>query len=382
MPGSILNLNPFKSCLPGRSDLADRSDASVPAQAGGAADRGVPCTGVLRLLSGRRSTAAPQTADTVAEQARSPGRNDSGPLAAGRTALRFLRPPPEQDARLAYDQVPPEVKGSMVMFRHTGDLSRLPATVNRKGLGSLRLSGSERIMSETQVQQIKDAMGPRPLVVADLRLESHAVAAGYPLTWRGPASWVNVGLRHEEAVQREARWVEQLNGRVSLTLEHSEHVKGRDPDPRYVQLTQVKVRTEQEIVEAGGAQYRRLSVIDHLRPDRDNVDRFIDLVRSLPADAALHVHCNGGMGRTTTFMAMYDMLRNARDVEVGDILERQSMLGYDYPLTDFSRSNHPQRLPYKQDRLAFLREFHTYARENPDGLPLKWSQWRSGVTGP
>jgi hypothetical protein len=373
---SILNARPFMSRPAGEGDHGDAARASAPVAAAGSSASGAVAPGGLPP---RRSPATLRPGIDPTNPQRLT-RNDSGPLADGRTPLRFLQPPRERFPVLVYDQHPPQDEGHMTMFRHTGDLSRLPATVNTRGLAGLRLSGSERIMSEAQVLRIREAAGAGPLTVVDLRVESHAVAAGYPVTWRGRDSWVNVGLRLDEAVQQEARLVEEMNGRVALTLEHAEYVKGRTADPQRVHLGLVKLRTEQEVVEAAGARYHRLGVVDHLRPGREAVDGFVELARSLPPDAALHVHCNGGMGRTTTFMVLYDMLRNARDVNLEDILQRQSILGYDYPLTDFSQTNHPDRIPYKEDRLAFLREFHVYARENPDGWPLRWSQWRSGVT--
>lgn len=41
----------------------------------------------------------------------------------------------------------------------------------------------------------------------------------------------------------------------------------------------------------------------------ENIDEFIKLYKSLPKDAWLHFHCEAGKGRTTTFLAMYDMMK-------------------------------------------------------------------------
>ena len=40
----------------------------------------------------------------------------------------------------------------------------------------------------------------------------------------------------------------------------------------------------------------------------------------------LHFHCLAGYGRTATFMAIYDMMKNP-DVGLSDIVYRQSMTG-------------------------------------------------------
>jgi hypothetical protein len=58
--------------------------------------------------------------------------------------------------------------------------------------------------------------------------------------------------------------------------------------------------------------YVRIPVIDHCWPSEDAANRFIELCRKIgPADW-VHFHCHGGDGRTTTFLAMYDMVCWAR----------------------------------------------------------------------
>ncbi|AVS75192.1 phosphatase [Paracidovorax cattleyae] len=301
--------------------------------------------------------------------------NHSGPIGRGRTALQLRQPAAETDLHLTYDTEPPHPAGTMAFFRHSNQASTLPPGIDTRGLESLQLSGSERITSVEQVCAIRQACGDAPLVVVvDLRQESHGVADGHSLTWRGPMDWGNVGL--DTATAREAEQLEELRRQGSAVATHADHVKGKTDDPALRRLDTTLARSEQEIVEAAGAGYRRIAVTDHLRPSRWEVDQFIALVRGLPEGAGLHVHCNGGRGRTTTFMALYDMLRNAREVDADAIMARQSKLGMDYNLADTGAVRESKQA-FHADRLAFLHEFHAYARENPGGLPRTWSQWRS-----
>jgi hypothetical protein len=97
-------------------------------------------------------------------------------------------------------------------------------------------------------------------------------------------------------------------------------------------------------------------------------------VRALPENAWAHFHCEAGLGRTTTFMVLYDMLRNATRVSLEDIVCRQKLLGYNYDVL------HPAgpgnwKAPYIEDRIAFVRAFYGYARANPNGGPQLWSEW-------
>jgi Inositol hexakisphosphate len=112
----------------------------------------------------------------------------------------------------------------------------------------------------------------------------------------------------------------------------------------------------------------RLTVTDHARPLDEEVDRFILAVRALPQNAWAHFHCEAGRGRTTTFMVLYDMLRNAARASLEDIVRRQKLLGYDY---DVLRPAEPGnwKAPYTDDRAAFVRAFYNYARANPEGQP-------------
>jgi len=137
--------------------------------------------------------------------------------------------------------------------------------------------------------------------------------------------------------------------------------------------------TERDIVEPNRAAYVRLTVTDHARPLDDEVDRFVLAVRTIPENGWAHFHCEAGRGRTTTFMVLYDMLRNATRISLEDIAGRQQLLGYDY---DVLRPAGPGnwKAPYTDDRIAFIRAFYDYARANPVGRPRLWSEWlKSGI---
>ncbi|TMM11177.1 MAG: protein tyrosine phosphatase, partial [Actinobacteria bacterium] len=130
------------------------------------------------------------------------------------------------------------------------------------------------------------------------------------------------------------------------------------------------VQTEQEVADAAGFGYFHLTVPDHYRPQNEQVDRFVAFVRDLPPNTWLHFHCRAGVGRTTTFMAMYDMLRDAKTLSMNDILRRQVAVGgKDLLGGDVSGNDN------KTERVQFLRQFYDYAQTNLDGFQTPFTAW-------
>ncbi len=214
-------------------------------------------------------------------------------------------------------------------------------TLARTGLKDLRASGSGEFTPEGLKLLLARTRGP--VTVFDLRQETHIFVNELPVSWYATNDWVNVGRSQSAIEADEASRVECAS-------------------------------TEHDIVGAGGASYVRLTITDHARPLNEEVDRFILAVRALPENAWAHFHCEAGLGRTTTFMVLYDMLRNANRVSLEDIVTRQKILGNNY---DVLQPAEPAnwKAPHMADRAAFVRAFYDYARANPNGQPQLWSEW-------
>jgi protein-tyrosine phosphatase len=273
---------------------------------------------------------------------------------------------------LVYDE-PPE---NATKWRLRSTMSELPANINKTGLVNMRLSGSAAISTCQQIASIQKLAGGHPVVVVDLRKEPHASINNYSMTWTIPGNWLNINKPYLDAIQNEQKRINKLKALdcEQLTLVNHVDYKLQVPKPRTVKVTRpLTLLSEKEIVEQSGAQYMRLGVCDHLRPDDVEVNNFIQIIRDLPAKSWLHVHCKGGQGRTTTFMTLFDVLHNAQSVAIDDIIKRQCALGYNYDLV--GPGNHPEREEFRKERLEFIYAFYQYARENPSGCPLLWSDW-------
>ena len=140
-------------------------------------------------------------------------------------------------------------------------------------------------------------------------------------------------------------------------------------------------RTEQDCVKALGAKYKRFLVTDNNRPEDSDVDEFVKFVRKLQKKEKhkkqkcwLHFHCLAGMGRTTTFMSLYEMMVTASSdmLPLDEILARQHKAGG-------ADLTHMWYSPDPEGWLNFLKNFHGYAKDEKDGYVSGklWSEWVS-----
>ena len=248
------------------------------------------------------------------------------------------------------------------------DTSNDTATLKRfRAVDSLYVSGSAQF-TEATLRDLKQKLAGHRVTVVDLRQESHGFLNDIPVEWLGPNNHANLGKSTEQVTDQERQALHDLRGQV-LSL----RPKGPGMQRQVVKVE--RAQTEAELVASQGFSYLRLATPDHCRPDDATVDRFVSFVRTLPDDAWLHFHCAGGWGRTTTFMAMYDLLKNRRSLTCDEILRWQYLLGGEdlTIIPPASSFNHQPAV----ERLAFLRRFYQYCQHNHDGFRTSWSALRS-----
>jgi Inositol hexakisphosphate len=260
-------------------------------------------------------------------------------------------------------------------FRTTDDSLKANKgeTSGTTGLNDLCASGSGEFTPEGLKLVLARTRGP--VTVFDLRQETHMFVNDLPVSWYASLDWANVDRSQSAIEADEAYRVQSLNSGSQIEIRPGEAVKkGRASSSTRQRVAVERASTERDIVVAAGANYVRVTVTDHARPLDDEVDRFVLAVRALPENAWAHFHCEAGRGRTTTFMVLYDMPRNATRVSLEDIVRRQKILGYNYDVLHPSEPG-DWRAPYTADRAAFVRAFYDYARANPNGRPELWSEW-------
>lgn len=244
----------------------------------------------------------------------------------------------------------------------------------REGLDNLRISGSAQCTAAgfaslyTKLSAAAAAPGA-PIYDVDLRQESHGFADGLPVSWHKKNNLANEGKTPEEVALDEEERLAELSEGTTTFVPKGKTDKGR---VEAVTFAPQNVQTEKEVVEALGFRYVRFYVTDRTQPDTETIEAFLDFVDSLPGDAWLHFHCRAGRGRTTTFMAMYDMIRNP-GIPAETIIERQHLIGG----ADLTAMKDEE---WKNERiiqrLETLKLFSEYVRARHAGeTTLRWGEW-------
>jgi hypothetical protein len=132
--------------------------------------------------------------------------------------------------------------------------------------------------------------------------------------------------------------------------------------------------TERTLVQSSGVHYLRLSITDHKRPTDVQVDAFLALIKDIPSDAWIHFHCRGGVGRTSTLVLIFDMIKNKEKFYMEDFIEKQKVQGGTKNLFEVNPAK-KHKFVDAIIRKEFLLDFYNYVKD-PEGYGKQlWSSW-------
>jgi len=227
-----------------------------------------------------------------------------------------------------------------------------------------------------------------PMTILDLRQECHgfldlfqplAGESTIAVGWYADRDWMNIGLDLVSVQVDENYLLDSL--RAQHPVQVSE-IKSVDKEGAVCTVETYPVEmtnwsTEEQQAQAVGSAYLRLPATDHVRPRDGVVDQFVAFDTNLPKDMWLHFHCRGGDGRTTTFLAMHDIINNAPQVTADDILTRQYLLGGVNLGDATSGDSKSFKYPYAVGREQFIRAFWLYVfqMKHDGSFHMTWSQW-------
>lgn len=225
-------------------------------------------------------------------------------------------------------------------FRKSTDPVDNSTNLNLSGLKELNISGSQQF-SKFNLELLKKQLpSDKNLVFIDLRQESHGFINGLPISWEGDGDKANMGLSYNQVIARNNAQLANIKIGEPLTIKNTTIV------PK-------EVYSEETLIKENNNQYIRIPVTDTKLPTPEMVDLFVSSVTNLPENSWLHFHCKEGIGRTTTFMTMFDMMKNAKTVPLNDIVLRQIKLAN---LEDKEKGLE------SANRMAFYNKFYAYAK--------------------
>lgn len=265
-------------------------------------------------------------------------------------------------------------------FRMTNDAWHVDARgkePTRAGLDELNASAGGQPSSAaltTLREKILEQMPDAKIIVVDLRQESHGFANSLPVSWYVKYNAANAGKDTAEVEADECERLKNLRG-VETTFEPLGNADTKIFKP--VTIIPRVVQTEREACEQLGIEYKRFAAADMKFPAPELVDEFIMFVATLPEKSWLHFHCQAGHGRTTTFLVMYDIMKNP-ELSLEEICRRQYLLGGSNLLLepegdDFYAIN-------SRDRAKKIRLFYEFVQgTRAEQIGLQWSEWLTEV---
>ncbi len=246
------------------------------------------------------------------------------------------------------------------------------APVTTDGLAALQMSGSGQF-SQNQFWALQETLTPeRQVTVIDLRAEPHALINNMAVSW-GPLD----RLPDEPAATLERRWLAAAKAtrRATATAFALDgYTNSESWEPIDLRINVRETSTEDRFVRRVTWGYRRFGVADFTAPPDAAVDDFITFSKSRPPSTWLHLHCDTGLGRTTTFMTIIDMMANSGRASAAALIERQHRLGGSDLANTSDRSS--ARATGKRARLEFLENFYRYCRQSAPGFRQSWSAWK------
>lgn len=249
-----------------------------------------------------------------------------------------------------------------------------------QGLSELNISGSSDFSAKeldwikTEIQKLTNG----PIYIIDCRGESHGLLNGIHVSRYGANNWANVGKTHAQIISEEASEIHATLGQTIdiYSLGKTNNYQPVDEDRTTVEVT--SAQTEEEACTDRGLGYARFTVPDRAFPPDSELDAFVAFVKTLPANAWLHFHCQAGAGRTTQYMIFYDIMRNP-GLPLKDIAYRQCLLGGNYLLYDGSAPGEdPVKAELCAEKAQMIPLFYEYIQKNhATNYQVTWSQWKA-----
>ncbi|KTD20664.1 hypothetical protein [Legionella londiniensis] len=176
--------------------------------------------------------------------------------------------------------------------------------------------------SERQLVYIKNQLN-EPVVIIDLRQESHGFVNGYPVSWYAAKNQANLHKPQETIQAEEQRLLSSLADKKSLLIEEikAKSKSGEIQTRPLFTLKPERIESEQALAARLGFGYKRFYVTDHRPPTKSQVHELQEFISTVPEDTWIYFHCRGGSGRTTAFVLLYDIFKNGQSLPLSALFK-------------------------------------------------------------
>lgn len=224
-----------------------------------------------------------------------------------------------------------------------------------RDIPTLNISGSAQFTKD-QLLNLKNSINKDNICIVDLRQESHGMINDLAISFLNPYKYLNNGFTTEQTIKAENSLLNKI--KIGNTIQLYKHTGIFIKD-----ITVDFISNESQLVTEADMQYKRFAVKDNSAPTPDIVDEFVEFIKNKPDDIHLHFHCAAGKGRTTSFMVMYQAMKNNSNLTLEQLLSYQYNIG--------GVNLHDNNIQYN-----FLEDFCNYVQKNKDSnYSISYSQW-------
>ena len=224
-----------------------------------------------------------------------------------------------------------------------------------RDIPTLNISGSAQFTKD-QLLNLKNYINKDNICIVDLRQESHGMVNDIAISFLNPYKDLNNGFTTEQTIKAENSLLNKI--KIGNTIQLYKHTGIFIKD-----ITVDFISNESQLVTEADMQYKRFAVKDNSAPTPDIVDEFVEFIKNKPDDIHLHFHCAAGKGRTTSFMVMYQAMKNNSNLTLEQLLSYQYNIG--------GVNLHDNNIQYN-----FLEDFCNYVQKNKDSnYSISYSQW-------
>ena len=224
-----------------------------------------------------------------------------------------------------------------------------------RDIPTLNISGSAQFTKD-QLLNLKNSINKDNICIVDLRQESHGMINDLAISFLNPYKDLNNGFTTEQTIKAENSLLNKI--KIGNTIQLYKHTGIFIKD-----ITVDFISNESQLVTEADMQYKRFAVKDNSAPTPDIVDEFVEFIKNKPDDLHLHFHCDAGEGRTTSFMVMYQAMKNNSNLTLEQLLSYQYNIG--------GVNLHDNNIQYN-----FLEDFCNYVQKNKDSnYSISYSQW-------